>query len=143
MNPLKFSFMATTEEQTSFIAQPHTPTSMVLDLGCTRAMASRVAEQDLMKFCDQNSNCGIWYQIAETTSQFTFANSESTKCNQKLVACMYDREYVVQLRSLTSSSRVMFPFSCPCHRCAISGSSLNSILTRHCLAAVLYWVFGM
>ena len=96
MNPLNFSFMAATEEQTSFIAQPLTPTSMVLDLGCTRAMASRVAAQDLMKFCDQNSNCGIWYQIAETTSQFTFANSESTKCNQKLVVCMYDREYVVQ-----------------------------------------------
>ena len=49
-------------------------------------MASRVAAQD----------CGIWCHIAETTSQFTFANSESTKCNQKLVVCMYDREYVVQ-----------------------------------------------
>ena len=96
MNPLNFSFMATTEEQTSFIAQPLTPTSMVLDLGCTRTMASRVAAQDLMKFCDQNSDCGIWYQIAETTSQFTFANSESAKCNQKLAVCMYDREYVVQ-----------------------------------------------
>ena len=96
MNPSSFSFMVTSEEQTSFIAQPLTPTSMVLDLGCTRAMASRVAAQDLMKFCDQNSNCGIWYQIAETTSQFTFANSESTKCNQKLVVCMYDWEYVVQ-----------------------------------------------
>ena len=96
LNSLDLSFMATTEEQTSFIAQPLTPTSMVLDLGCTRAMASRMAAQDLMKFCDQNPDCGIWYYIAETTSQFTFANSESTKCNQKLVACMYDREYVVQ-----------------------------------------------
>eukprot|EP00439_Symbiodinium_sp_Y106_P051909 s4449_g6.t3 len=95
MNPLNFSFMATTE-QTSFIAQPLTPTSMVLDLACTRAMASRVTAQDLMKFCDQNSDCGIWYYIAETTSQFTFANSESTKCNQKLVVCVHDREYVVQ-----------------------------------------------
>ena len=61
MNPLNFSFMATTEEQTSFIAQPLTPTSMVLVLGCTRATASRVAAQDLMKFCGQNSHCGIWY----------------------------------------------------------------------------------
>ena len=76
MNPLNFSFMATTEKQTSCIAQPLTPTSMVLDLGCTRAMASRVAAQDLMKFCDQNPDCGIWYQIAETASQFTFANSD-------------------------------------------------------------------
>ena len=49
-----------------------------------------------MKFCDHNPDCGIWYHIAETTSQFTFANSESTKCNQKLVVCMYDKEYVVQ-----------------------------------------------
>eukprot|EP00439_Symbiodinium_sp_Y106_P021809 s8045_g2.t1 len=51
---------------------------------------------DLMKFCDDNPNCGIGYTIAETTSQFTFANSESTKCQQKLVICMYDREYAVQ-----------------------------------------------
>ena len=96
IGPLNFSFMATEEEKASFIAQPLTPTSMVLDLGCTRAMASRVAAQDLMKFCDHNPDCGIWYHIAETTSQFTFANSESTKCNQKLVVCMYDKEYVVQ-----------------------------------------------
>ena len=59
-------------------------------------MASRVGAQDLMKFCDHNPDCGIWYHIAETTSQFTFATSESTKCNQKLVVCMYDKEYVVQ-----------------------------------------------
>ena len=39
LNSLNLSFMATTEEQTSFIAQPLTSTSMVLDLGCTRAMA--------------------------------------------------------------------------------------------------------
>eukprot|EP00439_Symbiodinium_sp_Y106_P026337 s8992_g3.t1 len=51
---------------------------------------------DLMKFCDDNPNFGIWYTIAETTSQFTFANSESTKCKQKLIICMYDREYAVQ-----------------------------------------------
>ena len=96
IDPLNFSFMATEEEQTSFIAQPLTSTSMVLDLGCTRAMASRVAAQDLIQFCDDNPDCGIWYHIAETTSQFTFANSESTKCNQKLVVCMYDRGYVAQ-----------------------------------------------
>ena len=89
--------MATEDKiEEAFISQPLTPTSMVLDLGCTRAMASRVAAQDLMKFCDDNPNCGIWYTIAETTSQFTFANSESTKCQQKLIICMYDREYAVQ-----------------------------------------------
>ena len=96
-NPLNFSFMATEDKtEEAFISQPLTPTAMVLDLGCTRAMASRVAAQDLMKFCDDNPNCGIWYTIAETTSQFTFALSESTKCQQKLVICMYDREYAVQ-----------------------------------------------
>ena len=97
INPLNFSFMATEDKiEEAFISQPLTPTSMVLDLGCTRAMASRVAAQDLMKFCDDNQNCGIWYTIAETTSQFTFANSESTKCQQKLIICMYDREYAIQ-----------------------------------------------
>ena len=90
-----FSFMAT-ENHEAFITQPLTPTSMVLDLGCTRAMTSRVAAQDLMKFCDQNKDCGIWYNIAESQSKFTFANSESTSCKQKLVVCMYDREYAVQ-----------------------------------------------
>ena len=76
--PLNFSLMATEDKtEEAFISQPLTPTAMVLDLGCTRAMASRVAAQDLMKFCDDNPNCGIWYTIAETTSQFTFANSES------------------------------------------------------------------
>ena len=89
------SFMAT-ENHEAFITQPLTPTSMVLDLGCTRAMTSRVAAQDLMKFCDQNKDCGIWYNIAESQSKFTFANSESTSCKQKLVICMYDREYAVQ-----------------------------------------------
>ena len=36
------------------------------------------------------------YNIAESQSKFTFANSESTSCKQKLVVCMYDREYAVQ-----------------------------------------------
>ena len=117
MNPLNFFFMATTEEPTSFIAQPLTPTSMVLDLGCTRAMASRVAAQDLMKFCDQNSDCGIWYHIAETTSQFTFANSESTECNQKLVVCMYDREYVVQSTEFDIVEQGHVPVRTPSGQC--------------------------
>ncbi|CAE7681264.1 unnamed protein product [Symbiodinium sp. CCMP2456] len=71
-NLSNFSFMATEEKQ-AFIAQPLTPTAMVWDLGCTRAMTCRPSAQDLMKFCDQNKDCGIWYNIAETTSQFQFA----------------------------------------------------------------------
>ena len=54
------SFMAT-ENHEAFITQPLTPTSMVLDLGCTRAMTSRVAAQDLMKFCDQKQ--GLWHLV--------------------------------------------------------------------------------
>ena len=94
-NFYNLSFMAT-ENHEAFITQPLTPTSMVLDLGCTRVMTSRVAAQDMMKFCDQNKDCGIWYHTAETQSQFTCTNSESTKCKQKLIICMYDREYSVQ-----------------------------------------------
>ena len=92
---LSFIFMAT-ENHEAFITQPLTPTSMVLDLGCTRAMTSRVAAQDMMKFCGQNKDCGAGCHTAETQSQFTFANSESTKCRQKLIICMYDREFSVQ-----------------------------------------------
>ncbi|CAE7860370.1 unnamed protein product [Symbiodinium necroappetens] len=73
-NFYNLSFMAT-ENHEAFITQPLTPTSMVLDLGCTRDMTSRVATQDMMKFCDPN---------------------KSTKRKQKLVICMYDREFSVQ-----------------------------------------------
>ena len=73
-NHFNFSFMAT-ENHVFFITQPLTPTSMVLDLGCTRAMTSRVAVQDLMNFCEKNTDYGIWYTTDETTSQFTFAIS--------------------------------------------------------------------
>ena len=38
--PFELFLHGHTEEQTSFIAQSLTPTSMVLDLGCARAMAS-------------------------------------------------------------------------------------------------------
>ena len=66
INPLNFSLMATenkTEE--AFISQPLTPTAMVLDLGCTRAMASRVAAQDLMKFCEAPETLGAFRQWTE------------------------------------------------------------------------------
>ena len=105
-------------------------------------MASRVAAQDLMKFCDHNADCGIWCHIAETTSQFTFANSESTKCNKKLVVCMYDKEYVVQSTEFDIVEPGHVPILMSLLQMRILGSSSNSIQTRHCLA-VQYWVFGM
>ena len=49
-----------------------------------------------MEFCDQNPDCGLWYRLDQTTSQFTFANSESASCKQKIVVCMYDVDYAIQ-----------------------------------------------
>ena len=89
-------FMATPESETSYLTHALTPTSMVLDLGCTRAMTSWRAAKDLMEFCDQNPDCGLWCRLDQTTSQFTFANSESASCKQKIVVCMYDVDYAVQ-----------------------------------------------
>ena len=88
--------MATPESETSYLTHALTPTSMVLDLGCTRAMTSWRAAKDLMEFCDKNSDCGLWYRLDQTTSQFTFANSESASCKQKIVVCMYGVDYAVQ-----------------------------------------------
>ena len=49
-----------------------------------------------MEFCDKNPDCGLWYRLDQTTSQFTFANLESASCKQKIVVCMYDVDYAVQ-----------------------------------------------
>ena len=89
-------YMATPESEMSYLTHALTPTSMVLDLGCTRAMTSWRAAKDLVEFCDQNPDCGLWYRLDQTISQFTFANSESASCKQKIVVCMYDVDYAVQ-----------------------------------------------
>ena len=89
-------YMATPESEMSYLTHALTPTSMVLDLGCTSAMTSWRAAKDLMEFCDQNPDCGLWYRLDQTTSQFTFANSESASCKQKIVVCMYDVDCAVQ-----------------------------------------------
>ena len=49
-----------------------------------------------MEFCDHHPDCGLWYRLDETTSQFTFASSESASCRQKIMVCMYDVDYAVQ-----------------------------------------------
>ena len=67
-------FMATPESEMSYLTHALTPASIVLDLGCTRAMTSW--SKDLMEFCDHHPDCGLWYRLDETTSQFTFASSE-------------------------------------------------------------------
>ena len=56
-------YMATPESETSYLTHALTPTSTVLDLGCTRAMTSWRAAKDLMEFCDQNPDSGLWYRL--------------------------------------------------------------------------------
>ena len=71
------------------------PTVAILDLGCTRAMGSRNA---VNAFCDyvDNNDCGLWYKIESTSSRFFFANSQQTKCTEKLVIHMYDKSWSVR-----------------------------------------------
>ena len=70
------------------------PIVAILDLGCTRAMGSRNA---VNAFCDyvDNNDCGLWYKIEPTSSRFFFANSQQTKCTEKLVIHMYDKSWSV------------------------------------------------
>jgi len=37
--------------------------------------------------------CGLWYKIEEASSRFFFANSQQTKCTEKLVVHMYDKSW--------------------------------------------------
>ena len=95
-DPCVQSFMSVPDDEFSYLTHALTPTSMVLDLGCTRAMTSKRAAQGVMEFCDAHPDCGLWYRLDQTTSQFTFANSEAASCKQKIVVCMYDRDYAIQ-----------------------------------------------
>ena len=106
IDPSNFSFMATEEEKTSFIAQPLTPTSMVLDLGCTRAMASRVAAQDLMKFCDHNPDCGTTSLRPRLSSPLR-TPSRPSATRSWLCACTTGST-LSSPRSLTLSSKGMY-----------------------------------
>ena len=74
-------YMATPESETSYLTHALTPASMVLDLGCARAMTSWRAAKDLMEFCDQNPDCGLWYRLDQTVSTFSGRSSvESGAC---------------------------------------------------------------
>ena len=71
------------------------PTVAILDLGCTRAMGSRNAVNAFCHYVD-NNDCGLWYKIEPTSSRFFFANSQQTKCTEKLVIHMYDKSWSVR-----------------------------------------------
>ena len=73
------------------------PTVAILDLGCAcaRAIGSRNAINAFCEYVDKN-DCGLWYKIEPTSSRLFFANSQQTKCTEKLVIQVYDKAWNVQ-----------------------------------------------
>ena len=54
-------------------------------------MGSRTAVNHFCQHIDrQGNNTYLWYEIKPTTSQFSFANSQTSKCTEKLVVYMSD-----------------------------------------------------
>ena len=72
------------------------PTVCILDLGCTRAMGSRRAVEAFCRYVDSHPSSGLWYEIQPTSSRFCFANSQQSKCTEKLVIFMYDNGWNTQ-----------------------------------------------
>ena len=72
------------------------PTVCILDLGCTRAMGSRRAVEAFCRYVGSHPNSGLWYEIQPTSSRFFFANSQQSKCTEKLVIFMYDHGWNTQ-----------------------------------------------
>ena len=72
------------------------PTVCILDLGCTRAMGSLRAAEAFCSYVDSHPNSGLWYEIQPTSSRFFFANSQPSKCTEKLVIFMYDSRWNTQ-----------------------------------------------
>ena len=72
------------------------PTVCILDLGCTRAMGSRRAVEAFCRYVDSHPNSGLWYEIQPTSSRFFFANSQQSKCTEKLVIFMHDNRWNTQ-----------------------------------------------
>ena len=66
------------------------PTVCILDLGCTRAMGSRKAVDAFCRYVGSHPNSGLWYEIHPASSRFFFANSQQSKCTEKIVIFMYD-----------------------------------------------------
>ena len=70
------------------------PTKVILDLGCTKAMGSRAAVNHFCQYIDsQGHNTYLWYEIKPTTSQFSFANSQTSKRTEKLVVSIQYTEF--------------------------------------------------
>ncbi|CAE7449626.1 RE1 [Symbiodinium natans] len=94
----------------SFLTHALSPTSMVLDIGCTRAMTSRQAAKEFMGFVDHHPDCGLWYELRPTNSHFSFANSEMAQCKEKIVIFMYDLSYTIQSTEFDIVDQGTVPF---------------------------------
>ena len=53
-------------------------------------MGFRRAVEAFCRYVDSHPNSGLWYEIQPTSSRFFFANSQQSKCTEKLVKFMYD-----------------------------------------------------
>ena len=90
------SAMKVEEEGVAFHTENQMPpTVAILDLGSTRAMGSRNAINAFCEYVDKH-DCGLWYKIEPTSSRSFFANSQQTKCTEKLAIQMYDKAWNVQ-----------------------------------------------
>jgi len=83
------------------------PTVCIMDLGCTRATGSRRAVEAFCRYVDSHPNSGLWYEIQPTSSRFFFANSQQSKCTEKLVIFLYDMDGTLSSQNSTLSKKVM------------------------------------
>ena len=59
-------------------------------------MGSRKAVDAKSRYVDSHPNSGLWYEIQPTSSRFFFANSQKSKCTEKIVIFMYDHGWNTQ-----------------------------------------------
>jgi len=59
-------------------------------------MGSRRAVEAFCRYVDSHPNSGLWYEIQPTSSRFFFANSQQSKCTERLVIFMYDHGWYTQ-----------------------------------------------
>ena len=68
----------------AFVLKELSPNFAVLDLGCTRAMVSRVAVTHFIQYLRYVPNGGITFELLPTDAHFNFANSETARCHEKI-----------------------------------------------------------
>ena len=86
------------------------PTVCILDLGCLRAMGSRKAVDAFCRYVGSHPNSGLWYEIHPTSSRLFFANSQQSKCTEKIVIFMYDHGWNSQFTAFDIVEEGDVPF---------------------------------